>query len=240
MILNTEAIVLHSRKYGDTSRIAVIYTRSHGKMHVHAKGARMPKSPFGSALDPLRQCAITVYHKKMRELQTISQAEVTIQRRMLHESFDHLTLGLSLCETVVRTQRDEEPNEELFSLLVASLNALERASQPVAIGMVFRIHLATLMGFGLPDSGPYDAGNSLYLSMENGMMTVAGPRGYQISALAYALLRTLMESSPEDAGSLAVTDANRVEIDAFLSAYYSHHLERRIVITSFDMLRTTP
>ncbi|CAN5498783.1 hypothetical protein BH10BAC6_BH10BAC6_02300 [soil metagenome] len=240
MILNTEAIVLHSRKYGDTSRIAVIYTRSHGKMHVHAKGARMPKSPFGSSLDPLRQCAITVYHKKMRELQMISQAEVTIRRRILHESFDHLTLGLSLCETVIRTQRDEEPNEELFSLLVASLNALESASQPVAIGMVFRIHLATLMGFGLPDSGPYEAGNSLYLSVENGMMTVAGPRGYQISALAYALLRTLMELSPEDAGSLTVTDANRVEIDAFLSAYYSHHLERRIVTTSFDMLRTTP
>ncbi len=240
MILNTEAIVLHSRKYGDTSRIAVLYTRSHGKMHVHAKGARTPKSPFGSALDPLRQCAVTVYHKKMRELQTISQAEVTVQRRMLHESFDHLTLGLSLCETVVRTQRDEEPNEELFTLLVDSLNALEQASRPVAIGMVFRLHLATLMGFGLPDSGPYGAGNSLYLSLENGMMTVAGLRGYQISASAYAVMRELMEASAFDAGSFTISDADRVEIDAFLSAYYSHHLERRIVTTTFDMLRTTP
>jgi len=240
MILNTEAIVLHSRKYGDTSRIAVLYTRSHGKMHVHAKGARTPKSPFGSSLDPLRQCGVTVYHKKMRELQTITQAEVTTQRRNLHESYDHLTLGLSLCETVVRTQRDEEPNEELFTLLVDSLDALESATYPAAIGVVFRIHLASLMGFGIPDSGHYDTGNSLHLSMENGMMTVAGPRGYQISTSAYAVLRTLMNASPEDAGSILLGDSDRVEMDAFISAYYSHHLERRIVTTSFDMLRTTP
>lgn len=237
MIVTTEAIVLHTRKYGDTSRIAVLYTRSHGKMSVHAKGARMPKSPFGSSLDPLRQCTVTVYHKKMRELQTITQAEVSVQRRTLHSSYDHLTLGLSMCEAVVRTQADEEPNEELFDLLEECLNALESATHPVAIGIVFRLRLAALMGFALPDSGAYTSGNMLYLSVENGMMTAAGSKAHQISAAAYAMVRELAQASPYASGEIHVADADRVEIDALISAYFSHHLERRFVTTSFDVLR---
>ena len=49
-ILSCEAIVLRNLRFGDTSRVATLFTRELGKIGVIAKGARLPSSPFGATV----------------------------------------------------------------------------------------------------------------------------------------------------------------------------------------------
>ena len=47
-ICTTDGFVLRSLRYGDTSRVATIFSHDLGKFSVIAKGARVPGSAFGS------------------------------------------------------------------------------------------------------------------------------------------------------------------------------------------------
>ena len=76
MLVTTEAIVLRSRKQGDTSKIVSLYTRDYGFVDVIAKGAREMKSKFGSALEPFTLSKVTFYKKEGRDLYLLANAEV--------------------------------------------------------------------------------------------------------------------------------------------------------------------
>jgi DNA repair protein RecO (recombination protein O) len=67
MIAETKAIVLHTRKFSDTSKIATLFTSDFGKISVIAKGAAKPKSKFGSSLDPLSYINISFIKKILRD-----------------------------------------------------------------------------------------------------------------------------------------------------------------------------
>ncbi|MEL7362835.1 MAG: recombination protein O N-terminal domain-containing protein, partial [Bacteroidota bacterium] len=48
MIVRTDAVVLRTLDYGETSQIVALFAREHGLLSVIAKGSRRPKSRFGS------------------------------------------------------------------------------------------------------------------------------------------------------------------------------------------------
>src|SRR5262249_59149076 len=71
----SEGIVLKTHALGDTSRIAVVYTRDLGLLKLVAKGARRTPSRFGFALEPLSRASFVFYHKPDRDLHLLSQAD---------------------------------------------------------------------------------------------------------------------------------------------------------------------
>ena len=76
MIIRTEAIVLRTMKYRETSRIATLYTKERGKVSVIAKGARDGKSRMGGALQPMNHVVALVYMKESRDLQLLTQCDL--------------------------------------------------------------------------------------------------------------------------------------------------------------------
>ena len=63
MIVSTDAIVLRSMKYGETSKIVTLYSKKFGKIKVIAKGARSAKSKFGASLEPMMHSSVIFYKK---------------------------------------------------------------------------------------------------------------------------------------------------------------------------------
>lgn len=239
MIVRTESIVLHSRKYGDTSRIVVLYTADLGKVSVVAKGIRKPTSQFGSALEPMSHCRATIYHKPQRELHTVTAADVVTPRRVLGSSYDHIKVALGVCELVLRTQRDEEPNAEVFLVLATGLALLESSTAPYPIGVQIRLQLAEIMGFGMPDCGPPPTTMVCSVRITDGLMLHGDAAGrdstVRMSTSAYSVLYAGMTNT---AGQIThVNEADQLEIEALLSAYFSHHLDRRVVSRAFDVMR---
>ncbi|MEL6615154.1 MAG: DNA repair protein RecO, partial [Bacteroidota bacterium] len=70
MIVRTDAVVLRTLDFRETSRIVTLLTRQHGITGVVANGARRTKSVFGSTLQPTAYLQVVYYYKPGRGLQT--------------------------------------------------------------------------------------------------------------------------------------------------------------------------
>jgi DNA repair protein RecO (recombination protein O) len=154
-IEKTEAIVLKAVNYRDTSKIVTFYTRRYGKMSAIAKGARNPKSKFGSLFQPLNYLQIVFYRRENRQLQYVSSSDFVKYFKSLTTSMERLSVAISLIEIVNRVMHDEEENEQLFGLLVDSLAELDNIEtqnpvspqSPLNVFIHFGLHLAIDLGF---------------------------------------------------------------------------------------------
>ena len=150
MITKTDAIVLKSMRYRETSRIVTFYTRRYGKLKAIAKGARDLKSKFGASLEPMTLSSLVLYKKEQRELQFISQCDIVRQYKRIHSEIGRMAVALSVVELVNQLTHDEEENLALFSLLVKTLDTLEKSEKMFeSLFYAFEIRLASLFGFGL-------------------------------------------------------------------------------------------
>ncbi len=148
MIVKTDAIVLSTMKYRETSKIARLYTREFGRLSVLAKGARTAKSPLRSALEPMNYVTAVVYKKEGRELQLLSQCDVLASFRHLSEDMEKLQVALSAIELVTVVAHEEERNEELFELLLSFLRAVNDATKNLKVALYyFEMRLTGLLGF---------------------------------------------------------------------------------------------
>ena len=164
MIVRTDAVVLRSMSYRETSRIVTLFTRAKGKVAVLAKGARLPKSRFGSTVQPMAYMQAVFYYKSTRGLQTLSEsAHVQVFNR-IGQDLGKLALGLRMVELVQALMQEEEQNTRVFELLVHTLQQLDAAeARAENLLPFFQMRLAEALGFaadierdvvaGLPEEG---------------------------------------------------------------------------------------
>jgi len=150
MIVSTDAIVLRSMKYGETSKIVTLYSERFGKIKVIAKGARGVKSKFGASLEPMTHSSVILYKKEQRDLHVLSKCEMSSPFFKFEGNGDRLAAGLAVVELVNMVMHDEEENAPMFALLVESLTAVDRASKHLLnIFFAFELRLLEIFGYGL-------------------------------------------------------------------------------------------
>jgi DNA repair protein RecO (recombination protein O) len=120
-----EAIVMRTFPFGDTSRIAHLFSAERGRVHVLAKGARGPRGRFGAALEPFTRIGVVVYYRNGREVQFLSQAEILGRRAVLSSSIVRFAYGAAVIELLDQALAGEEPPGPLFSLIDLTLAQLE-------------------------------------------------------------------------------------------------------------------
>jgi DNA repair protein RecO (recombination protein O) len=127
-IEKSEAIILRTWKYGDTSRIVSLYTRRFGKLRLIAKGARSKKPRFGASLEPFTESLIVFYRKRERELQVLSSSDSIADFARLRERPVHLGLACAMVESVERLTALEQEDRELYALVRGALAAIEASA----------------------------------------------------------------------------------------------------------------
>ncbi|HTY38149.1 MAG TPA: DNA repair protein RecO [Bacteroidota bacterium] len=151
MITKTEAVVLKSMKFRESSKIVTFYTRNFGKVRCLAKGARQLKSKMGASLQPITAVSLVLYKKEHRELQLLSQCDATETYNKIHGDLERMAAALAVLELVNQLVHDEEENSALYSLLRETLDAIEHAKKNVLnLWLAFQIRLAAVFGFS-PD-----------------------------------------------------------------------------------------
>src|SRR5919199_6395089 len=147
-LVSTDAVVLHAFDYSETSRILRLATRDAGVISVLARGARRPKSRFGSALDLFAQGAAQLSLKDGRELQTLSAFDVTQARSALAGDLGRFTAAAAVAELLLRFGTDDA-SETLFTALVDALDAIAIAPAARAreAGLVGGWRLVAELGF---------------------------------------------------------------------------------------------
>tara|TARA_B100000686_G_scaffold330693_1_gene393282 strand:+ start:58 stop:900 length:843 start_codon:yes stop_codon:yes gene_type:complete len=144
------AIVLRVRRMGETSKLVTLYTEDFGKVKVVAKGARKPKSKFGAALELMTEIQVVFYLRDDRELQTLSDCDVTRTHPNLLNGLQRLSFGSAVCELVDHlTIEGEGGNGRLYRCLTGVLAGLEEvnASQTEALFWYFQLRMADSLGY---------------------------------------------------------------------------------------------
>ena len=148
MIEKTDAVVLRSMKYRDTSKIARLYTRDFGRISVIAKGARDAKSKFRSVLEPMNFVSCVIYKNINRELQLLSQCDVLRSFSHLSEDMEKMYCAMAALELVDVAAREEERHEDLFELLLHHITVVDNATNSALIALYyFELKLSELLGF---------------------------------------------------------------------------------------------
>lgn len=233
MIHRTEAVVLRSMKYGETSRIVTLFTRERGKMTVLARGARLPKSRFGSTLGPMSFIQIVYYYKPSRSIQMLSESSYVQPFIGIGKTLNRITTGLRIIELVQALTQEEEQNPQLFNLLLQSLfhlNITEGRTDNIL--PYFQLKLSAVLGFSpsvnkddvqaIPEEGgilSLDTGTVLH---PGSTAVVAGRYASRTALRAFAILSRAdldtvlrMRMEPEDA----------LEVTSLVDAYMRYHFQ---------------
>lgn len=240
MIVTDEAIILHSRKFSETSKILTVYSLQFGKLSLIAKGARNPKSKFGASLEALNHSTLTIYKKAQRDLHLLSKAETTVPLRRLAEDYDRLTIGLAIAELVSVTQELEEVNVPIFRLLASSLELLNSATgNEYALLVAFQIHLAGIMGFApnfliCYETGerviPMDKGEFVFSITDGSVMSqeIGQYReGFRFEPQTLYVLQCISECSLGETLSIELNEQQKSHIHDFFAQYFGFHLDKR-------------
>ncbi len=148
MIVKTEAVVLRSMKYGETSSILTLYSREFGRISVMAKGARSPGNRFGATLQPMSHVSAVIYRYEHRDLHLLSQCDSVSRFPHLADDLDKFAAAMSVAELLEHVAREEQRNDHLFELTLSVLRAInDAASNAQNARFFFELHLADLLGF---------------------------------------------------------------------------------------------
>lgn len=232
MIVRTEAVVLRTLAYGETSLIVTLFTREKGVVAVLARGARLPKSRFGATLQPMAYVQALFYYKPTRSLQTLTESAHVQAFHHLGRNLGKIAVGLRLVELTHALLQPEEPAPSVFNLLVGTLAYLDATERAVEHALPwYQLHLGAALGFA-PAFAKADVeavtGETGILTLDTGAMLPAGAlpaAARQASRAALRAFAIFARADLETALRLHLAPAVRREVDALVEAFLRYHVE---------------
>ena len=125
MIINTDAIVLKTFSYGETSLISRCFTKDKGKISFIIKGAKSKKNLISPYFQPLSFINIIYKENEKRELQIISKVSFVQIWTQIPLSLRKMSLSQSILEISNFTLEKNDPYPNLFNILIETFQAFE-------------------------------------------------------------------------------------------------------------------
>lgn len=149
MISKCKGIVFRAIKYDDKKLIVKIYTDKHGLQSFFVSIGKTPKSKIKSGLlQPLTQLELEVSSRVNKSFARIKDLRCNYQYGDLTLNIYKNCIGLFLNEVLYVTVKEEEPNENLFEFISASLQWLDHSTEHITnFHLYFLIELSKHLGF---------------------------------------------------------------------------------------------
>jgi DNA repair protein RecO (recombination protein O) len=244
MIVSTDAIVLRTVNYSETSIIVTLFSKESGKLALMAKGARKPKSPFSAQFEPMNILNINYFHKNGRNIQLLKNSSFIENSMIIREKFDSLNYGLTIVEILDKLFHENDVDPIIFRLTIKTLSCLK--SSQINYNIVFSFFLLQLsvrLGF-MPELNQC-CNCSMYLKTakfdeyKGELMCEKcvheGEINFSVGTID--LLKALLKTHIDHLHTLKYEDENLKELDSFLDYYSKFHLEGISKVKSLKMLR---
>lgn len=238
MLQKTRAIILHSIRYGDSSLIVHAFTEKCGRQTYLLKGVRKSKrSNRSNMFQPLFTLNLDIYYRDNREMQWIKEANYIDSAPLFSSDIVKSTQALFLSEVLMKTLREEEKNQALFSFLYHSIEFLE--SEEVAspsFHLMFLFQLTSYLGFFPRDN--FDE-HKKFFDVNSGAFS-ATPASLDIE-VELQLGKGWMEIFTADYTTINQVFTNQSSRNLFLDSllkFYKIHHHSMGELKSTDILRT--
>ena len=149
MLSKTEALVLHSIKYGESRVIVDMFTRRYGRLSFIVS---LPKTSHGRLkkqyFQPLTLLTIELDYRQQAQLQKLRDASLLMPLPSLQGEPSKLAIILFLSEFLYHALHGEQQNEPLFDYILTSLQWLDGKQADFAnFHLVVLMHLSRFLGF---------------------------------------------------------------------------------------------
>jgi DNA repair protein RecO (recombination protein O) len=233
----SEAIILRTFPLGEGDRLVSFLDRQAGKLRGVARGARMPKSRFGSTLELLSYIRIWYFERENRELVRINQCELIESFLDVQKDYRagvYLALMSEITEAVLGEREAADPQFRLLLLAARAVRANGPSPAVLAYFSLWTVRLGGWLGSleqcsqcgrELGKEAAYTSPGTSSLYCEECRDDWAKP----ISQLALSIgrgalsgtLERLLKTNPSLSGS--------EEISSFALDVLEHHMERKLV-----------
>lgn len=231
----TEAIVIRRSDFGEADRLLTLYGRETGKFRAIAKGARKPASRKTGHVELFSRTKFLV--ASGRDLDIITQAEITDPHRGLATDLVRSTTAAYVCELLDTLAPERESNTLLYDLLSNLLQEIADGDNLTVVTRYFEMKLLTISGFQpqlftcvgtrelIEDEDQFfsiSLGGFLKPSAQS-----LDPRARPVSASAVKLMRFLQTRPWSSVQNLHLRDSLLREVEQLMGAYLVYTLEKR-------------
>jgi DNA repair protein RecO (recombination protein O) len=143
----SEAIILRTYPLGEGDRLVSFLDRQVGRMRGVARGARMPKSRFGSTLEILSNVRIWYFERESRDLVRISQCELLESFFEVEKEYDSGVVLALISEVTEAVLPEKQPADAHFRLALLAARALKQHAPLSAVVAYFSVWTLRLSGW---------------------------------------------------------------------------------------------
>ena len=233
----SEAIVLRTFPLGEGDRLVSFLDRQFGRMRGVARGARMPKSRFGSTLELLSYIRIWYFERESRELVRINQCELIESFLDLQGDYQagvYLALMSEITEGVLGEREVADPQFRLLLLAARAIRANGPSPAILAYFSLWTVRLGGWLGslercaqcgniFG--QEAGYTSTESLGLTCERCREEWMKP----ISNAALSIGRVALSGTIERLLKSSPSEQSSDEISSYALDMLEQHMERKLV-----------
>lgn len=219
--------MLRGVDFSETSRIVTFLTPDRGKVACIAAGARRAKSSLAGVLDTFNRIEMVYYWKDGRSVQKLAEVSILDTYPPIKADLEKSVYAAFPLEIAYRTAQENEPSEELYSVLVAGLKGMAGWSGTARTHAAWQaVHLLAVAGFEMT-LAPRGSREWVSFSFDHGVLSPSQAGDTRLNGREYEGLCALAahrEACPEIEDSPVLFRAVR--------AYATRHLE-----ASFRSLR---
>jgi DNA repair protein RecO (recombination protein O) len=232
-IIKDRSVVLKAHPYGETSAVAVVLTRSHGKVRLLAKGARSSRSALQGSLRTGNVSDIVYYSRPDRGLQLLKEVGTVETFEAGSGDLERLCLFQAGLEIVDRSVMDSSGDERCFDMIERFMRLLPAAADPWLLFFALEIGVLKLAG-SFPSTDACERcrssleGAAFAIDAASGLVRCAScgsARGRLLSPAASALVRRIDALGLEGVGDERLARSERREIGAIIHRLFVSHVE---------------
>lgn len=244
-VFTDRALLLRRSPFGESSLVAHVLTRRHGRVHVLAKGAHRTTSRYFGVLDFFDTLELEWSERRGAELALLRRGDVQRRRRPTSD-LGAYTAALTVTELAELAARPDQAEPDLFDGAERALERLARGGVPSARTLV-EFELAFLQNLGLApaldrcaacgrpaDPVTRDGSRAAFSAGAGGRLCLpcaeeARASGRRVGTLPVDVLAAARAIAPGgDRASLPEPDERQLErIRDFVGRFLDYHLETR-------------
>ncbi len=243
-----EAIVLTALRYGESSKIVRLATRTLGVQSAIAKGALRPKSRFGAALQPLSIGQGLLILSTRSDLHILAGFDLHHLPTRIGESLERYAAAAALAEVMIRFA-PAAPHEESYDTFKASLLELELIDSDSAdtVGLRRLWEVVSVLGFTpslevcVRDGAPVTSDGPLSFSArEGGALCSSCARGQVVTLLPESDRHDLAQLLAPDAPLPVLPQPQAAAHRRLLARYLRHQLGGDANLPALEFWQSRP
>lgn len=234
-MVKTQAVVLQAFRYGESSHIVRLFTRSHGVLSCLVKGQGR-RSPLSTVLmQPLSLIDALVDVRPNRQFQFLRECTPDVLLQSVPADPAKNGVAFFLCEFLYRALCQSPVDEQLFDFVRRSVIVFDETDKGSAnFHLVFLIKLTHALGL-FPNLSDYRAG--AFFDMAGSLFVDRRLDANTLDAQQTEAFVQLMRMDYANMHLFALSRAQRNDILEHILTYYRLHLPELGTLKSLDVLR---